>query len=373
MVNRTPPATDWVFLYLAVVVYRLYLCAQPPADSSDLFRHLGWASHLFEQGPALYDALPTDFAPEFWTRFWSHEPYIYPPGALLFFSAFSTMGLGLFYVKAALTVLDAAAALLVWRIAGPLCGLLMLSAPAAMWYTSHEGQYEGLLNLCLVASVFLVRRRRWVGAGATWGLALQLKLFAVLMLPWFIAEVLAVTAGMRRRVVLRLSYGLALTTLVFVPFYLIVPDLWLRPFEAAESLRYNPFHWNLLDRSHYYWNPLWLVSWNAAFTYTIVFVLAGHVLSRTSVVNRLSALPALGFWSLLKIVDFAEFWYVNCAPGLTIGLRGKPNLLMILFVIYWLQCGRSIALLIGVVFGYWESPEVIEHFKACLWTCNYGG
>lgn len=365
-----PVVRRWALLYAAVLIYRLYLCAQPPEDTSDLMRHLGYATHIVERGATIYQASPTEFAPEFWTRFWPRVPYMYPPGALLFFAPLGAAGIGLALVKTMLTVADLVAALLMWRLVGPLHGLIMFSMPAAMWYTSHEGQYESLVSLALMATVFLVGRDRWAWAGATWGAALQLKQFALLLGPFLVAALVALERCRRMPALRALAIGGLIVCLPFVPFYAAESSLWLRPIDG-QRIVYNPFHWNLAAPATFLWNPSWLVVWNAAATAAILAVLIVYTLRARSADQRLRALPALTFWGLLKSLQWAQFWYVVPAPALSAPLS-SARLLLILLSLYWLQCGRSLMLLAGSDFGYRESRETIERFESCLWNCDYG-
>jgi hypothetical protein len=371
----------WMIAYLAVGGYRLVLCAQPPEETSDLFRNLGYASHLVDRGVAVYHTLAADFAPEFWATFWSSLSYVYPPAALLFFAPFGASGLGLFYVKAALTLADLATAVLTWHLVGPLAGFLVFSAPAAVWYGSHEGQYEGLVSVALAVTVWCCLRQQWARAGMAWCVALQLKHFALLLGPFVVAALLARAVAPRARALRRFVAGWAGGMLPFLPFYVASPGLWLRPLHLQHGAHYNPLHWNVFAPIHFDWQPPWLVGWNALATYTIVACLGLYLVRQRSVIRVLQGVPAFSFWVLVKTLQWGQFWYVIPAPALTLPLRCRRGLVVLLLALYWGQCGRSVAFLMvpaakirpGLVFGRddYRVEADFTHLHRCLWSCDY--
>ena len=357
-------------LFLVVLAYRVFLCAQAPEDTSDLLRHLGFSSHLFEWGAKIYHAVPRDFEPEFWTRFWTDQEYIYPPGAMVFFSLFSSAGLGLFAAKLALTLLDLVASVLISRMTSLWCGLLAFSAPVALWYTSHEGMYDGIVVLPLVISIFALDRRRWCVAGALFLLALQFKQFALFAAPMYLHTFYQLPPIDRFRPMIRFGIGMALGMLLFLPFYLEAPDLWIRPLSSQTTL-YNPFAWNFFDRRVFLWNPTWLIMWNITASLSVLLVLAMFLIRRRKLESVFESAPLAGFWLVVKSLKWAQFWYVAVVPALALALRRHRRLVLILLLLHWLQCGRSMALLLGRPFGVREKQTTIDLFEKCIWRCDY--
>lgn len=358
-----------ILLFIPVLVYRVYLCAQPPEDTSDLYRHLGYASHLFERGLQIYKTTPQDFAPEFWTQFWPYTPYIYPPGAMLFFSLFGTAGIGLFWVKLIFTVFDLFSSIIVARVTNPLCGLLLFSAPVALWYTSHEGMYESLVLFPMLVSAYTAIRGRWFLSGVFWMLALQLKQFPLLMAPLFLSELLRAAPSSRRIFVQRFFSGFVLAFIPFLPFYFAAPNIWLRPVQL--HLTFNPFSWDFTNRSLFGWIPSWLIAWNAV-TSGLIFIFAvALIFRRPRFLSFLEAMPITSFWALLKSLNWGQFWYAIPAAGFFIGLHRSKRLVLLFLILHWLQCGRSLALLSGPPFGIREYQATIDRFQSCLWTCDY--
>ena len=360
----------WAFAFMLVLAFRVFLCAQAPIESSDLFRNLGYTSHLGVLGLSLYDTAATRFRPEFWTQFWPTQGFLYPPATLLFFSFFSSLGLGLFWVKLTLTLLDLLMSLIVAESLGALGGFLLFSAPVSLWYTSHEGQFDGLLALGIIATIFALKKSHWLWAGIFWMIALNCKQFGILLAPFMLAEFLRAPKESRLQISKRFGLGLFLGFLPFVPFYLHSPDLWLKPF-ATQGFIYNPFYWNLADKARFSWNPPLLVGWNAFWTWLSAAVALIFILRRPSLIETLQGFPLLSFWALLKKLNWAQFWYTMAVPAFAFCLHRYRRIVILLLLIHWLQCGRSLILLTRENFGLQEYPQTISHFQDCLWTCDY--
>ncbi len=358
-----------VLCFVPVLVYRIFLCAQPPEDTSDLYRHLGYASHLWTHGLEVYNTTPRDFVPEFWTQFWPYTPYIYPPAALLFFSAFGKAGVGLFWVKLVFTLFDIFSSIILSRLTNSLCGWLLFSMPVALWYTSHEGMYESLVLLPMLMSAASAVRGRWLSSGVFWMLALQLKQFPLLMAPLFISELLRSEPTSRKSEIQRFALGFFVTLVPFLPFYFVAPNIWFRPIQL--HLTFNPFAWDFTNRSLFGWMPDWLIAWNAVASGIIFFVAVVLMFRRPLLVSVTETLPIASFWALLKTLNWGQFWYVIPAAGFYVGLHRKKLLVVLFLALHWIQCGRSIALLTGPAFGVREYQQTIDRFRSCLWMCDY--
>jgi peptide/nickel transport system substrate-binding protein/microcin C transport system substrate-binding protein len=364
--------------FIMVFVYRMWLCSQAPEDTSDLFRNLGYSSHLMQVGSSLYSTSPSDFKGEFWTQFWGDQSYIYPPVTLTFFSLFSVTGAGLFFIKAFLTILDFISAAIIGALAGPLFGLLVFSAPVALWYTSHEGQFESLLNFTLLLAAFFSFRKKWGKAGFSWVLALQVKQFAVLLAPYFISEIIRSPKDLRWSAAKKFVFGSVIGLIPFLPFYMNKPDLYLLPLRT-QQFKFNPFAWNFTDSTLFGWNPQWLINWNAVTTYGILVALCVYLGTMMWIgkikIQKLNLFldvsPLALFLSLLKTLTWAQFWYMICAPALCFPFLRFRKFLFALLVLLWIQDGRSLALLTGPAFGVREYQQTIDRFQGCIWKCDY--
>jgi hypothetical protein len=259
---------------------------------------------------------------------------------------------------------------LIARETSPIFGLLTFSAPIAVWYVSHEGMYESIVALPVILSIVAARRRRWLAAGICWMLALQLKQFAVFVAPFFVAEIISLENDARKGEIIRFLSGTAIVFLFVLPFYVRTPDIWIRPLQT-QAYRFNPFHWQFWTRSAFHWMPAWLIRWNAVATGLFIVLGTIYIFRTRSATDSLHAVPLLGFWTSVKSAAWAQFWYGILTPSFALTMTNSRRLLLAIFVIHWLQCGRSLALLSGPAFGVAEYPKTVDYFNSCLWTCDY--
>ena len=361
-------------LFAGVTVLRLWFCALAPNDSSDLFRHLGFTSHFWEHPELFYWITPELFPNEHWSTFWTEVGYIYPPVALLFFTVFGTLGIGLFWVKLSLTLFDLASSILIGRVTTPWAGLLVFSAPVSVWYTSHEGQYESLVTLLVVLSVLAVRSGRWMGAGAFFMLALQTKQLAVLIAPYLLYELFIRKHLDPRAAWTRFLAGFLVTMLPFLPFYWWRPDLWLLPLQNQENVL-NPFFWPLPwghhPVDHFEGVSFLRIVWDETVSILPLMMLAIFV-SRGYPLRRIpQALPSASFWLLIKSLSWVMNWYMILLPGLVLALWRHRRWMMVMMVFYWLQCGQQISRYIGKGDDDMEDTEDITRFHDALWHYDY--
>ena len=364
----------WAFLAASLTTFlvRLHYCTQAPVDSSDLYRHLGFTSHFWQDPAAFYWLIPWQFPHEFWSQFWPDVGYMYPPLALLFFASFASLGIGLFWVKLALTLFDLGSALLIGRATSWWAGLLVFSAPVAVWYTSHEGQYESMVTFLVVLAVLSARNGRWLWCGAVFMLALQTKQLALLIAPYLLYEIFLRRHLEPRRAMVGFLTGFLVAFLPFVPFYSWRHDLWLLPLQNQENLL-NPFFWPLFWRkaamAHFEEVSDLRIVWNELVT-TIPLIILMVFVSRGSLWRRVpQALPSISFWIMIKSMAWVMNWYVILIPGLTLALWRHRRWLVVLLVFYWLQCGQQVASYVGD--DDYEAEETVMHFQKSIWRAEY--
>lgn len=373
------------YLYLAafsiVLMLRIYLCTQAPVETSDLYRNLGYGWQMLggtsPVGFEVYQTHARDFAPEFWTRFWTDQGYIYPPVTYSFFAAFAATGLGLFWVKLALTLCDVLTVWLVRKEFGALSALLVFAAPMGLWYSAHEGQFESLVCVLSILAVVAIRRQRYLLAGLFFVLSLQSKQFAALTGLYVVFQLFSESERQGIRHWLRFALGCLLGFLPFSPFYWHSPGLYFAPFQT-QSMVYNPFHWDFWQRTHAAWNPPWLTNWNALTSYGMIAVLGFFLwVSRrgtwTEWTRRCAeASPVICFWILIKSLSWAQFWYPVILPSSIASLQRFRKLALVLFVLYFASEGRSWNLISQhPLWGVGERPETVQRFENCMWTCDY--
>jgi len=358
--------------FLITLVIRLYYCAQAPEDTSDLYRHLGFTSHFFENPRAFYWLTPSQFPNEFWSQFWTEIGYIYPPLALLFFAFFGSLGAGLFWVKLSLTLFDLGSAFLIARATSWWAGLLVFSAPVTVWYTSHEGQYESMVTFLVVLAVLFARSGRWFWTGAAFMLALQAKQLALLIAPYLLYEIFLRRHLDPRKAVVGFLIGFFGAFLPFAPFYCWRHDLWLLPLQNQGNLL-NPFYWPLLWRkevmAHFEDVSHLRIVWNEVVT-TMPLILLLLFVTRGSWLRRIpQALPSITFWVMIKSLAWVMNWYLILIPGLTLALWRHRRWLVVLLIFYWLQCGQQVASYVGD--DDYEEDGTVTRFQKSIWRCDY--
>ena len=366
-------ARIWFFIaFLIALVVRLIYCAQAPDDTSDLYRHLGFTSHFFENPQAFYWLKPSQFPNEFWSQFWTEIGYIYPPLALLFFAVFGSLGIGLFWVKLALTLFDLGSSVLIARATSWWAGLLVFSAPVSVWYTSHEGQYESMVTFLVVLAILGARSGRWIWAGAAFMLALQTKQFAILIAPYLLYEIFIRRHLHPHKAILGFLAGFLGAFLPFIPFYCWRHDLWLLPLQNQVNLL-NPFYWPFFWRkgvmAHFEEVSHLRMVWNEVVT-TIPLVILAVFIARGSFLRRFpQALPSISFWLMIKSIAWAMNWYMILIPGLTFALWRHRRWMVVLLIFYWLQCGQQVASYIGD--DDQEEDDSVTRFHDSIWHCDY--
>ena len=87
-------------------------------------------------------------------------------------------------------------------------GAIYWASPASIWWVSHEGQFKPLQSLFLIAAILALKHHRTL-AFLLLALAIQVKLLAILMLPWFLVQVWREGKNTRIASLVALLVGLA--------------------------------------------------------------------------------------------------------------------------------------------------------------------
>jgi len=181
----------WALLFGLALGARLALLAHPPGD--DINRYL-WEGHLVRLGESPYTrtADAAEWAPlrdDYW-RGMNHRDLhtIYPPVAQWYFAAVGAVSYRPVALKLSFIAFDLGAlvlvALLLARRHLPLrfAGLYAFN-PVTLMAIAGEGHFDALLVFLIVAALLLVESRRPAWAWVALGLAVQIKLVAVLLAP----------------------------------------------------------------------------------------------------------------------------------------------------------------------------------------------
>ena len=225
---RTPLPGGRILPWILIVglVPRLLLLPTEPALSEDLYRYL-WDGRLGAAGVNPFAKAPNDpsldrFRAGFEGKLnHAHVPTIYPPAAQLLFAATARLEATPRAWKAILLVLEAAlvlslAFLLRTRGLPPERLLLYYWNPLVVVETFGRGHLDLAVAAFLLAALALLERRRDVGAGVAFALALLTKYLPVLLLP----------ALVRARAWRTLAVAAAVGALLFVPFLGAGAALW---------------------------------------------------------------------------------------------------------------------------------------------------
>lgn len=359
-------------LTLAILLYRVYLCTFVPYETTDLYRHLGYASHLPDLGTSLYRTVANDFLPEAWAESWGGLGYVYPPAALVFFSLFSSFGWGMFWVKFTLTLMEFYVACAFWRRLSPWATPLLLAAPVAVWYSSHEGQYDSLQMFLIALSLLSLEKGGWKRAGFFWSLAAQVKVFAVLMVPFFLVAIFQKAAGEDSRGwrfrLKNFSLGTALGILPFLIFYIRVPETLVMPLRS-QSIAFNPLGWNPFDPVLFNYTPYWTLVWIAIATYGLLFAVLAFMGRHRR--EAWQATPLLFFLLLLKSMKWAVYWYMLIVPAFLLRMTRWPRWAWVFVLLYALGCAHSIAMLKWNFAYDLKNGETYGYYQNCVWTCDY--
>jgi len=321
---------------------RLWLCAVPPAETTDVLRNLGYGAAFWRHGLAVYDMRPRELTDAAWHELWPGHTYDYPVVTLLFFAVLARLGAGVAAAKVALTLIELTNALLILRLTrSRALATLYWASPASLYWVSREGQFEPLAVFAILVMLDALARSRMATAGAWLAIAIQTKLFPIVLAPLLFARDVTARAGVGFVAALAPS----LAALAAGPYL-------GRMFEAGYwPSGFNPFAWNAIATGPFDWMPRPLIAWEAVLSYALLAASIGaliHALGRRSLVDAAGALPVTMFMVALKSMGWGQFWYLLLVPALALPVRSRP-LRTILFVLAAAE-GRALsALLLGPI------------------------
>jgi hypothetical protein len=363
----------WLALFFVLaLIYKIYAWFQVPEVTSDVFRNLGYASHATENNFAIYTTKAMEFAPEAWTQYWSEQTYIYPPATLLFFFLFSSLHLGIFWVKVTLTIVDLCCTYLFYTHVSALAAVLFFSSPIMLWYSAHEGQFEVLQTFFIILNAVAIKKKHWRLSGLLLAISIQIKQLGVLILPWMLYEMWREQKTSKSFILnlIKVAQGLALGFIPFLPWYIRKPNLLLLPIIEGSDLIYNPFAWNIFHRQLFGWNPVWLILWNTLFSYIpLILILRAMLFQWHKKEKIFSAIPLVSFWTVVKSLKWGQFWYPIIYPGFIFCLSSKNFIHVVLFF-HFLQCLHSIVSILHQPFGAVESEFSRSFMESCMYLCN---
>lgn len=309
-------ASTWLLLFVGAVAFtRIHFCAQLPVSTGDLPRHLFYGLFVLRDGLAAAASPLTQLHGSLSDLSWAKLPYNYPPVALFFFTALAALSPTLFFAKLVLTAIEGGNAWLIGRYTGQRwLGAIYWASPASIWWVSREGQFEPLQSLLLIGAIVALRRYR-VLAFVLLALAVQVKLLAILMLPWFLSQVWGDGRKARLSSLVAFVVGLA-PSLLAATQYPVLAGL----SQTVESLRYNPYFWNFLDRAIFLWNPKWLIVVDQLSSYGLLILL---LLRARSSEAPITYFAPTAFMVLVKGSLLGQFWYFLQLPAFLLPLQER--------------------------------------------------
>lgn len=304
----------FVVVAVSVTLFRIYACTQLPVNTGDVLRHLHYGLLVAQRGLSTASLPLVQISPLYSNVVWNHIPYNYPVVTLLFFTLVARILPTVFFAKLALTCLEAASSLLILRYSrDKWLALLYWISPISVWWVSHEGQFESLQSFLVILALLLLSKRRFSSSLLLLALAVQVKLSAVLLLPFFVLSIRRQIGPLRYAA--SLTLGLAPSAFVFLSH----PALF-RAMSYSSSLRFNPYYWNFTDLTIFMWMNYhkWLIVCNQIASYTVLALLLYIAINQKRV---LELLAPVAFLALVKTLRNVQFWYLELFPSFVLPLR----------------------------------------------------
>ena len=337
-----------------VATLRLYYCTQLPVNSGDLPRHILHGLFALRDGLATAGTPLIDLDRRLLQVSWALLPYNYPPVTLLFFVITSAISPTLFFAKLSLTAIEGVNAWLIGRYTEQKwLGALYWASPASIWWVSHEGQFEPLQSLFLIGAIVALRRYRALGF-LLLALAIQVKLLAILMLPWFLFQIRDEGKKLQITSIVALCIGF-IPTMIAATQYPVMAGLG----RTVNSLRFNPYFWNFLDPAIFLWIPTWLVVINQVVSYSLLIVL---ILAARRPTRSITYFAPIAFVVLVKGSMLAQFWYFLQLPAFLLPLRERRLRFWLIALTPVLDV-YSLAQMVAGPFG-WTMGDYYQGFDA---------
>ncbi|MCP4599782.1 MAG: hypothetical protein GY847_04450 [Proteobacteria bacterium] len=324
----------------AVACIRVYYCLELPANTGDVLRHAVYGLLVNQYGWHMADLPLAEIGEDLTYICWSNKPFNYPALTLAFDSLVTWVSPTIFSMKLALTLLEALSAVLIYmHTKEKLLALIYWASPISIWWVSHEGQFEPLQNLFIIIAIYLLPRRR----GPAWiclALAIQVKLFAVFLLPLFLFSEKNLGA---------LTKHVGLFAIGFIPtvaasfFYSPISNL-----VHSASLFYNPYYWNLFNSRVFGWIPPWLMAFNQISSYGVLILLV-TLLFRVK--KKTSYMGPIGFIAFVKLLTNAQSWYMATTTAFFLSIENTRLRFWLFFFAPMLDI-RALLQIIFIPFGH---------------------
>lgn len=354
-IQRNP---SLLLIFGGIALLRLAYCFMLPPYTTDLLRNLGYGKAFWLWGFQLYDLTPYDLSPWPVQFLWPNHHYPYPASTLLFFAGVASVSSAVWWGKLALTGLEAINSWLVYKTSGDRwLALLYWANPISIWFVSREGQFEPYVAFWTLLAIYGLRHDRAWAYGA-WGLAVQAKLFPILLAPLFLARMAWRAPGTLSQ---QVAWGLASG----LPSWLAMgwSDYLWRFLQPGYLPAYNPLTWTLTDTSLYPFFPFWLVlaHWIAGVVYLAFGLIAIRKTGRW-----LEFAAPLALVVLVKANVIGQFWYFILLPAFCLPIQDQ-GWRRLFFALSALMGIRSLySIFIGLI-GYQNPADAMVIVEMCFW------
>lgn len=293
----------FILLFVVVAALRLYYCTQLTINTGDTLRHICWGLFVNQYDYSVITEKLTSFHQQLDFVAWSQKAYNYPIITLLFDQLIARIYPSIFFMKFALTLIEAINTALIYKLTkSKFLTFFYWASPLSIWWVSHEGQFEPLQSMfVLLALVLFAEKSRRDIAWAVLGLAIQVKLTAVFLVPYLIFKEESFKILFRRGIFFLVSFAPSLIIAsVTNPLYLL-----LKSFGAI----FNPYYYNFFNAGLFFWLPKWMIFIYQFTSYGLLITLFIYGFSNKKE-RIIEALPAILFLIFLKSIINGVYWYV---------------------------------------------------------------
>jgi len=336
-----------ILLFTSIACLRFYYCTQLPVSSGDLPRHIYYGFYAAKIGLTAAGHSLVELSPFLSGVVWSSLPYNYPIVALLFFTLIGKLSPTIFFAKLVLTLIEAINSWLVFKYSRQhLLALLYWASPISIWWVSHEGQFEPLQSLFAIGALLTLQDRKYL-AFILLALAIQVKITALLFLPYFVL-------GVRRDNLKDLLIAFIAFPIGFVPtlFAMLHYPIITQIMSTVGACIHNPYYWNVLKYSMFDWNPWWLVVLDQCSTYGILLLLLIWTIRLRGI---RSFFAPVCFIIFCKISSICQFWYFVLFMPFLLPIQDNRKRFLLFALTPLLDISSLIEIIsgwFGHVFGY---------------------
>lgn len=165
-------------------------------------------------------------------------------------------------------------------------------------------------------------------------IAIQVKLTAVLFLPYFLLQTQHENHGSLTQEFAAFVIGFLPTIFAMFHYPAISQIL-----STSTTLKYNPYYWNIFNYSMFGWNPVGLIIINQLSSYVILFFLFICIFKSVDIKDFIAP---CGFILICKINNLCQFWYFIVFMPFLLPIQDKRLRLRLFMITYFLDV-RSLA------------------------------